>query len=60
MLISNSLFSVFGAYSMDVITGTSFGVNVDSLNNPQNPFVQKAKKLLKFNFLDPFFLSVSK
>ncbi|XP_051017134.1 cytochrome P450 3A9-like isoform X1 [Acomys russatus] len=49
---------VFGAYSMDVITGTSFGVNVDSLNNPQNPFVQKVKKLLKFNFLDPFFLSV--
>ncbi|EGV96296.1 Cytochrome P450 3A9 [Cricetulus griseus] len=50
---------IFGAYSMDVITGTSFGVNVDSLNNPQNPFVQKVKKLLKFNFLDPFFLSVS-
>ncbi|ERE74818.1 cytochrome P450 3A13-like protein, partial [Cricetulus griseus] len=49
---------IFGAYSMDVITGTSFGVNVDSLNNPQNPFVQKVKKLLKFNFLDPFFLSV--
>ncbi|XP_060223954.1 cytochrome P450 3A9-like isoform X2 [Meriones unguiculatus] len=49
---------IFGAYSMDVITGTSFGVNVDSLNNPQNLFVQKVKKLLKFNFLDPFFLSV--
>ncbi|KAM7331743.1 hypothetical protein ACRRTK_008451 [Alexandromys fortis] len=49
---------LFGAYSMDVITGTSFGVNVDSLNNPQNPFVQKVKKLLKINFLDPFFLSV--
>ncbi|GAB1290355.1 Cytochrome P450 3A13 [Apodemus speciosus] len=49
---------VFGAYSMDVITSTSFGVNVDSLNNPQNPFVQKVKKLLKLNFLDPFFLSL--
>ncbi|KAL6031641.1 hypothetical protein STEG23_000575 [Scotinomys teguina] len=48
---------IFGAYSMDVITGTSFGVNIDSLNNPQNPFVQKVKKLLKLNFLDPFFLS---
>ncbi|KAK7806239.1 hypothetical protein U0070_008902 [Myodes glareolus] len=30
---------VLGAYSMDVITGTSFGVNVDSLNNPQDPFL---------------------
>ncbi|CAO2630208.1 Cytochrome P450 3A9, partial [Lemmus lemmus] len=49
---------IFGAYSMEVITSTSFGVNIDSLNNPQNPFVQKVKKLLKINFLDPFFLSV--
>ncbi|XP_052023981.1 cytochrome P450 3A9-like [Apodemus sylvaticus] len=49
---------IFGAYSMDVIISTSFGVNVDSLNNPQNPFVQKVKKLLKLNLFDPFFLSV--
>ncbi|XP_028644431.1 cytochrome P450 3A25 isoform X2 [Grammomys surdaster] len=49
---------IFGAYSMDVITGTSFGVNVDSLNNPQDPFVQKAKKILKFKFFDPFLLSI--
>ncbi|XP_059108185.1 cytochrome P450 3A9-like isoform X3 [Peromyscus eremicus] len=49
---------IFGSYSMDVITGTSFGVNIDSLNNPQNPFVQKVKKLLKLNFFDPLFLSV--
>lgn len=43
---------------MDVITGTSFGVNVDSLNNPQDPFVQKAKKILKFKVFDPFLLSI--
>ncbi|XP_057619735.1 cytochrome P450 3A25 [Chionomys nivalis] len=49
---------ILGAYSMDVITGTSFGVNVDSLNNPQDPFVQKAKKLLKFSVFDPFLLSI--
>uniref|UniRef100_A0A8C0WB05 Cytochrome P450 3A n=1 Tax=Castor canadensis TaxID=51338 RepID=A0A8C0WB05_CASCN len=49
---------IFGAYSMDVITGTSFGVNVDSLNNPQDPFVEKTKKLLKFDFFDPILFSV--
>uniref|UniRef100_A0A8C6DMP7 unspecific monooxygenase n=1 Tax=Moschus moschiferus TaxID=68415 RepID=A0A8C6DMP7_MOSMO len=49
---------VFGAYSMDVITSTSFGVNIDSLGNPQDPFVDNAKKLLRFNILDPFLLLV--
>uniref|UniRef100_A0A8C8Z5F2 unspecific monooxygenase n=1 Tax=Prolemur simus TaxID=1328070 RepID=A0A8C8Z5F2_PROSS len=50
---------IFGAYSMDVITATSFGVNIDSLNNPKDPFVEKAKRLLKFDFLDPLFLSIT-
>ena len=53
-----SLLSVLGAYSMDVITSTSFGVNVDSLNNPEDPFVEKAKKLLRFDFFDPLLFSV--
>ncbi|XP_012351940.1 cytochrome P450 3A4 isoform X2 [Nomascus leucogenys] len=53
-----TLKDVFGAYSMDVITSTSFGVNIDSLNNPQDPFVENTKKLLRFDFLDPFFLSI--
>nr|XP_044998606.1 cytochrome P450 3A9-like isoform X3 [Jaculus jaculus] len=50
--------TILGAYSMDVITGTSFGVNVDSLNNPQDPFVEKVKKLLKFDFFDPMFFTI--
>ncbi|XP_052023974.1 cytochrome P450 3A13 [Apodemus sylvaticus] len=54
-----SMKDIFGAYSMDVITATSFGVNVDSLNNPQDPFVEKIKKLLKFDIFDPLFLSVT-
>ena len=54
-----SMKDIFGAYSMDVITATSFGVNIDSLNNPQDPFVEKIKKLLKFDIFDPLFLSVT-
>ncbi|MDL1310912.1 cytochrome P450 [Yersinia pestis] len=54
-----NLKEIFGAYSMDVITATSFGVNIDSLNNPQDPFVEKVKKLLKFDFFDPLFLSIT-
>ncbi|XP_006997692.3 cytochrome P450 3A11-like isoform X2 [Peromyscus maniculatus bairdii] len=50
---------VFGAYGIDVITSTSFGVNVDSLNNPKDPFVEKARKLIRFDFLDPLFMSVA-
>ncbi|XP_005367120.1 cytochrome P450 3A9 [Microtus ochrogaster] len=54
-----SMKDIFGAYSMDVITSTSFGVNVDSLNNPQDPFVEKIKKLLKFDVFDPLILTVT-
>ncbi|KAL6031640.1 hypothetical protein STEG23_000574 [Scotinomys teguina] len=54
-----SMKDIFGAYSMDVITATSFGVNVDSLNNPKDPFVEKIKKLLKFDVLDPLFFTVT-
>ncbi|XP_006773816.1 PREDICTED: cytochrome P450 3A12-like [Myotis davidii] len=54
-----NLKDMFGAYSIDVIAGTSFGVNIDSLNNPQDPFVENIKKLLKLNFLDPFIFCLS-
>nr|XP_020757795.1 cytochrome P450 3A24-like isoform X2 [Odocoileus virginianus texanus] len=50
---------VFGGYSMDVITSTSFGVNIDSLGNPQDPFVENAKRLLRFDILDPLLFSVA-
>ncbi|KAM7331603.1 hypothetical protein ACRRTK_008311 [Alexandromys fortis] len=49
---------VLGAYSMDVITSTAFGVSVDSLNNPKNPFAEKTKKFFKIDFFDPLLLSI--
>ncbi|XP_043835124.1 cytochrome P450 3A24-like [Dromiciops gliroides] len=49
---------IFGAYSMDVITSTSFGVNIDSLNNQNDPFVREISKLFRFNVLDPLLLTI--
>ncbi|KAL6482518.1 hypothetical protein MHYP_G00105980 [Metynnis hypsauchen] len=36
---------VFGPYTMDVVTSTAFSVDIDSLNNPNDPFVTNVKKL---------------
>ncbi|XP_068002743.1 cytochrome P450 3A40-like [Melanerpes formicivorus] len=47
---------LFGAYSMDVVTSTSFSVNIDSMSNPSDPFVTNIKKFLKFSFLHPLFM----
>ncbi|KAJ7305927.1 hypothetical protein JRQ81_010293, partial [Phrynocephalus forsythii] len=34
---------IFGPYSMDVVTSTSFGVDVNSLNDPDERFVKEMK-----------------
>ncbi|NWI63515.1 CP3A9 protein, partial [Todus mexicanus] len=51
-----SVKDIFGSYSMDVVTSTSFGVNIDSMNNPKDPFVREMQKLVKFEFFDPIFI----
>jgi len=45
---------------MDIITSTSFGVNIDSMNNPKDPFVREMQKLVKFDFSDPLFIFACK
>lgn len=45
---------------MDVVTSTAFSVDIDSLNNPSDPFVTNIKKMLKFDFFNPVFLIVGK
>uniref|UniRef100_A0A8C5QDU9 Cytochrome P450 n=1 Tax=Leptobrachium leishanense TaxID=445787 RepID=A0A8C5QDU9_9ANUR len=47
---------VIGAYSMDVITSTSFSVHIDSLNKPNDPFVINIKKFLKFGLFSPILI----
>ncbi|KAM9769235.1 cytochrome P450 3A40 [Menidia menidia] len=49
----------FGPYSMDVVTSTAFSVDIDSLNNPSDPFVSNIKKMLKFDFFNPLFLALA-
>ncbi|CAO2630604.1 Cytochrome P450 3A11 [Lemmus lemmus] len=39
---------VLGAYSVDVITSTAFGVSVDSLNTPNDPFVDEMLNISVF------------
>ncbi|KAG7234796.1 hypothetical protein INR49_003943 [Caranx melampygus] len=48
----------FGPYSMDVVTSTAFSVDIDSLNNPSDPFVTNIKKMLKFDLFNPLLLIV--
>ncbi|KAM8880372.1 cytochrome P450 3A30-like [Spinachia spinachia] len=49
----------FGPYSMDVVASTAFSVDIDSLNNPSDPFVANIKKMLKFDLFSPIFLVVA-
>ncbi|MEE6521163.1 hypothetical protein FKM82_019239, partial [Ascaphus truei] len=44
---------LFGAYTIDVILSTSFSVNVDSINNPDDPFIINSRKLFSFTFVSP-------
>uniref|UniRef100_A0A673ZW32 unspecific monooxygenase n=1 Tax=Salmo trutta TaxID=8032 RepID=A0A673ZW32_SALTR len=55
----NGMKKFFGPYSMDVVTSTAFSVDIDSLNNPSDPFVSNVKKMIKFDLLNPLFFLVA-
>uniref|UniRef100_A0A3Q3BHV9 Thromboxane-A synthase n=1 Tax=Kryptolebias marmoratus TaxID=37003 RepID=A0A3Q3BHV9_KRYMA len=46
----------FGCFTMDVIASVAFGTQVDSQNNPDDPFVRHAQMFFSFSFFRPLLL----
>ncbi|KAM6936896.1 thromboxane-A synthase [Xenentodon cancila] len=46
----------FGCFTMDVIASVAFGTQVDSQNNPDDPFVRHAQMFFTFSFFRPLML----
>ena len=45
---------------MDILASTSFGLQLDSFKNPENPFVTNARKIFNFSLTDLPFLIICK
>ncbi|XP_042191665.1 thromboxane-A synthase [Callorhinchus milii] len=56
---SFNIHKCYGNFSMDAIASVAFGTQVDSQNNPEDPFVKHAKMFFDFSFFKPIiFLSI--
>ena len=53
------LFRCFGCFTMDVIASVAFATQVDSQNNPDDPFVRHAQMFFSFSFFRPIMLFFS-
>ncbi|KAM4619510.1 thromboxane-A synthase isoform 3-T5 [Polymixia lowei] len=46
----------FGCFTMDVIASVAFGTQLDSQNDPDDPFVRHAEMFFSFNFFRPIMI----
>lgn len=53
---SFNIHKCFGCFTMDVIASVAFGTQVDSQNNPDDPFVHQASKFFAFSFFRPIMI----
>ena len=51
-----SNFRYLGAYTLDVIANTGFGLRVNSQKDKNNPFVKQARKAFDFGTVNPLFI----
>ena len=56
----NQFYRYTGAFTMDVIARTAFGIEIDSQLNKDNPFVVHAHKTMNQNFFRPAVLIACK
>ncbi|CAM4580869.1 unnamed protein product [Leuciscus chuanchicus] len=55
---SFNIHKCFGCFTMDVIASVAFGTQVDSQNNPDDPFVHQASKFFAFTFFKPIMIFI--